>query len=61
MSNNSTRPLSLLVMESPRKHKPTVPINTSVEEVELEDKSVRNGQNLLHPFPAFLLNSLQHA
>jgi hypothetical protein len=38
-----------------------VPINTSVEEVELEDKSVRNGQNLLHPFPAFLLNSLQHA
>nr|TKV91790.1 hypothetical protein SEVIR_9G121201v2 [Setaria viridis] len=35
-----TSPLSLLVMEPPMKHKPSaVPINTSVEELELEDKS----------------------
>nr|TKW33148.1 hypothetical protein SEVIR_2G213600v2 [Setaria viridis] len=35
-----TSPLSLLVMEPPMKHKPSaVPINTSLEKLELEDKS----------------------
>jgi len=38
-------------MEPPMKHKPSaVPINTSEEEVGLQDRNVKDCQNLSHPF-----------
>ena len=46
-----TTPLSSVVMEPPMMHKPSaVPINTSEKEVELQDRNVKDRQNLLHPF-----------